>query len=103
MIGSTCDDLYDAIPDVVLHLCILDELYHHVDVPDEILCELLSQDGDLEHQVVVDVGVHPVLQVAQQLSNNGRHVLVVADQIQQVKGSLTDRNITVIKVDQYLL
>ena len=79
---STCDDLDDSVPDIVFHLCVLDQLDHHVHVPDQVLSEFLSQNGDLQHQIVVDVRIHPVLEIPQQLCHDRGHVVGVADQIQ---------------------
>lgn len=78
---TTCDDLDDSVPDIVFHLSVLDELDHHVHVPDQILSKFLSQYGDLEHQIVVDVRIHPVLEIPQQLSHNCGHVVGVADEV----------------------
>jgi hypothetical protein len=64
MVKSTCDDLDDTIPNIVFYFSVLDEFNHHIDVPNEILCEFFSQDGDFEDQVIMDVRIYSILEVA---------------------------------------
>ena len=103
MSSRTCNDLDNSIPDIVLDLCTLDQPDRHIHVPDQVLGELLGQNCDLEDQVVMQVRIHTILQVTQQFLNYSRDILPVANEVEQVQGSLPDGDVWVVQVDQDLL
>lgn len=46
----------------------------------------------------MEMGVHSIFEIAQQLLDDGGDVILVADQIQQVQGSLPDGHIRVVQI-----
>lgn len=79
LLSKACDDLGDSEPNIFTHVvaCELNQLDDHVEVPVEVLSKLLSQDGDLEDHLLLQLIV-VLLQVVKQLIDHFTSRFLVA-------------------------
>jgi hypothetical protein len=90
--------LDDSVPDIIFYLGILNKINHDINIPDEIFCKHFCENGNFQNKIIANKRIVSCFQISKQLRDNYTDIVVVADEIEKIKRSSSNGNVTIIKV-----